>query len=58
MTPEEFKKKAQEIYDKYRGEAGEDGHYDMDVLMAECLESLGYKEGIDILWSMTCIWYA
>lgn len=58
MTPEEFKQKAQEIYDKYKGVAGEEGHIDMDDLMTECLESLGYKEGIDILYSMNSIWYA
>ncbi len=58
MTPEEFKKKAQELYDKYQGEAGEDGHIDVDNLLTECLASLGYKEGLDILWSMDNFWYA
>lgn len=50
MTPEEFTKKAQEIYDKYEGYAEEDGHIDIDRLMVECLESLGYKDGCDILF--------
>lgn len=58
MTPEEFAKKAQKIYDKHEGYAGEDGHIDIDRLMTECLESLGYQEGCDILWSMSSIWYA
>lgn len=58
MTPEEFAKKAQELYDKHEGYAEEEGHIDIDRLMTECLESLGYKEGCDTLWSMTNIWYA
>jgi hypothetical protein len=58
MTPEEFAKKAQKIYDKHEGYAGEDGHIDIDRLMTECLESLGYQDGCDILWSMSSIWYA
>lgn len=55
MTPEEFAKKAQEIYNKHKGYAGEEGHIDIDDLMTECLESLGYKDGCDILWSMSSI---
>ena len=58
MTPEEFKNKAQELYDKHKGYAGEEGHIDVDALLTECLISLGYKEGIDILWSMRCFWYS
>lgn len=58
MTPEEFKAKAQEIYDKYEGEADEGGHMERDNLMSECLESLGYEEGIEILYSMSRIWYS
>ena len=58
MTPEEFKNKAQEIYDKHKGFAGEEGHMDVDALLTECLISLGYKEGTDILWSMQNFWYA
>lgn len=52
MTKEEFKKKTQEIYDK-RGYAGEEGHIETDRLMAEWLRSLGYEEGINILYNMT-----
>ena len=58
MTPEEFKNKAQELYNKHKGYAGEDGHMDVDALLTECLISLGYKEGTDILWSMQNFWYA
>ena len=58
MTPEECKNKAQELYDKHKGFAGEDGHIDVDALLTECLISLGYKEGTDILWSMQDFWYA
>lgn len=58
MTPEEFKIKAQRIYKEYDGCAGEEGHYEMDVLMMKCLKSLGYGEGVKILWSMKDIWYA
>ena len=58
MTPEEFKNKAQELYDKHKGFAGEEGHMDVDALLTECLISLGYKEGTDILWSMQYFWYA
>ena len=58
MTPEEFKNKAQELYNKHKGYAGEDGHMDVDALLTECLISLGYKEGTDILWSMQDFWYA
>ena len=58
MTPEEFKIKAQELCDKYRGFAGEEGHMDVDDLLTECLNSLGYEEGTRILWSMSHFWYA
>lgn len=58
MTPEEFKKKAQEIYDKYEGDAGEEGHFEIDDLLTACLKSLGYEEGLNIVWSMKSIWYA
>ena len=58
MTPEEFKAKAQEIYDRNKGYAGEGGHIEVDDLLTECLNSLGYKDGTDILWSMRAFWYA
>lgn len=58
MTPAEFKAKAQELYDKHKGWAGEEGHIDVDNLLTECLDSLGYQEGTDILWSMSDFWYA
>lgn len=56
MTPEEFKNKMQEIYDKSYG-GGEEGHMMADVLLCEVLMQLGYKEGIDIFNSME-VWYA
>jgi len=58
MTPEEFKKRAQELYDKHKGDAGEEGHSDVDNLLTECLNSLGYEEGTKILWSMDNFWYS
>lgn len=58
MTPAEFKAKAHELYDKHKGWAGEEGHIDVDNLLTECLDSLGYQEGTDILWSMSDFWYA
>lgn len=58
MTPAEFKAKAQELYNKHKGFAGEEGHMDVDGLLTECLNSLGYQEGTDILWSMNGFWYA
>lgn len=56
MTPEEFKNKMQEIYDKSYG-GGEDSHIAADMLLCEVLTQLGYKEGIDIFNSME-VWYA
>ena len=58
MTPAEFKVKAQELYDKHKGWDGEEGHMDVDDLLTECLNSLGYQEGTDILWSMSGFWYS
>ena len=58
MTPEEFKQKAQAIYERNEGYGGEEGHMDMDDLMIECLSSLGYNEGLEILGRLTPIWYA
>lgn len=58
MTAQEFKERAQEIYDNCKGSAGEEGHIDMDILMEEALISLGFQEGVEILRSMKDIWYA
>ncbi len=58
MSKEEFKREAQKIYDACNGYAGEQGHINMDELMYECLKSLGYDEGLDILFSMHSVWYA
>lgn len=58
MTPKQFKEEAQKLYDRNEGYAGEDGHIEIDALLSNCLYELGYKEGLDILWSMRDIWYA
>lgn len=58
MMPDEFKAKAQELYDKCEGYAGEEGHIEMDSLLIDCLDSLGYSEGIEILRHMNGIWYS
>lgn len=58
MTKEEFKERAQKIFDENEGFAGESGHMQVDRLMEECLRSLGYGEGIDIMNKMSDFWYA
>lgn len=58
MKPEEFKQKAQEIFERDKGYAGECGHMEIDDLMKDCLRSLGYGEGLDILFNMRDVWYA
>lgn len=58
MSKDDFARRAQEIYDRYNGEAGEEGHMDMDDLMAEALRELGYDEGMNILSRMHSVWYA
>lgn len=58
MTKEEFKEKAQKLYEKNSGYAGERGHMEVDELMEECLRSLGYDEGINILYRMSGFYYA
>ena len=42
MTPKDFKEKAQKIFDKNEGYAGESGHMEIDNLMQECLKNLVY----------------
>ena len=54
MTPEEFKRKMQEIDDEY---GTEDGHIKADDLMCEVLEWLGYDEGVEIFRQMYK-WYS
>lgn len=58
ITKEEFKDRAKKIYDRNNGYAGETGHMEIDNLMEECLRSLGYEEGLNIIYSMSGIWYA
>ena len=45
MTPEEFKEKMKNIWDKYDEE---DGHDLADRLMCDVLRQLGYGEGVEI----------
>lgn len=61
ITPEQFAKKMEEIKDAYIDKDEdwndvEDVHFDMDVLMMEVLESLGYVEGVAI-FENTEKWY-
>lgn len=58
MTKEEFKERAQKIFDENEGYAGEGRHMQVDRLMEECLRSLGYGEGIDIMDKMSDFWYS
>lgn len=63
MTPEEFAEKMREL----AGDPDDNGyywpgdpeaaHHDMDDLMCEVLESLGYGEGVEIFRN-TYKWYA
>lgn len=53
-TPEEFK---EDMLRASNIESQEDRHYDMDNLMCNLLEALGYGEAIDIFDS-TPKWYA
>lgn len=60
MTPESFETKMKETYDKYNmkdGNAGEEGHMEMDAILVETLRSLGYDKGCDIYESVS-MWYA
>ena len=56
MTPDEFKEKTKDIYndDVYDNEAG---HIKVDELTWDLLESLGYKDGVDVIRKMV-FWYA
>ena len=60
MSPQEFETKMQALYDKHHmssGDSGELGHMEMDELLIECLQSLGYNEGCEIYNKVTK-WYA
>lgn len=48
-TPKEFKTKMNDIIETY--ESLEDCHAEMDLLMCETLEALGYIEGIRLFRS-------
>ncbi len=58
VTPEKFKKDCQTLFDKYKGDAGEEGHGDMDDLLKNTLNVLGYTDGIEILNKLTNVWYS
>ena len=53
MSPGEFYQEAKKLYDKHKGSAGEFGHMEIDELMENCLRSLGYDKGMNVLSSMT-----
>ena len=53
-----LKSAPKKIFDKNKGFAGEDGHMQVDSLMEECLRSLGYGKGIDIMNKMSGFYYA
>lgn len=61
MTPEEFKKKMEELKPDPDSKSYccdvEDNHKKMDDVMCELLRSLGYGEGIDIFEAAEK-WYA
>lgn len=58
MTPEEFAKAMQEIYDREKYDSDTEGaHWDADKLMCDLLEKLGYTEGVEIYRNMPK-WYA
>ena len=58
MSPEEFYQEAKKLYDKHKGSAGEFGHMEIDELMENCLRSLGYDKGMNVLSSMTDVQYS
>ena len=59
LTPEEFKQKMKDAYDKYWTEKEDEEavHDVMDGIMCDLLRQLGYGEGIDI-FENTPKWYA
>lgn len=54
MTPEEFKKQMEDIWEHNNPESG---HENADNLMCELLRSLGYGDGVDI-FNKEYKWYA
>ena len=62
ITPEEFERRMQDAYDKYSDPEFriydiEEVHSEMDDILMETLESLGYEDGITI-FRKTPKWYA
>ena len=56
MTPEEFRQAVEKALEK-EDEDVERSHISTDELMEECLRSLGYGEGIDLI-EKSRRWYA
>lgn len=56
MTPEEFKQKMIKLHEKHKDDE-ELAHMNMDALLCEVLESLGYAEGVAI-YNSEPKWYA
>ena len=61
-NPENFKKKVQEILDKYEDSTNwggdmEDRHRELDALMYDYLTKVGCKDGVDLI-KATPKWYA
>lgn len=57
MTPQEFKDLASEIVANYGNTIDGTGHIAMDCLMEDCLRSLRYDEGMDVLNEIKHIFY-
>ncbi len=57
MTPEQFRDRMKEIFAAGARGDREGQHMDADDLMCELLESLGYKEGVEI-FRQADKWYA
>lgn len=58
-TPEEFAKEMQNIRQRVyiENDDQEESHYQMDMLMVDLLDSLGYGEGVQVFLD-TPRWYA
>lgn len=56
LTPEEFARLMEAKSNNRDG--GEDAHVQMDKLMCDQLEALGYKAGVDVFKDTRNIWYA
>lgn len=58
MTPEEFEKAMQEIFDNQASEGDtENSHWLADALICSVLKKLGYDKGVEIFHKLPK-WYA